>query len=242
MMHAKVNGVRTRGSRTPVRLAKELFDRLTAYGAVAGAAGVGATALAQPPATNIVYSPRHVAISPLDRFELDLNQDGINDFLLINKPTSGFAYPFMSVRGYAPNNAIVASSLGLNAGRLARGASVGSNGQFLHNAFMGNGLSGGPWVGTNIYGFLGFRFEIKGETHYGWALLSIGPGPSGFEELLWGFAYDTVANETIVAGQTVANQGLSSAEPQPNPRPGTLGLLALGSEGLGFWRRRETAL
>jgi len=47
---------------------------------------------------------------------------------------------------------------------------------------------------------------------------------------LGGFAYDTVAEEPIVAGQ-----GLT-------PEPGTLGLLALGSLGLGLWRRKKPGI
>jgi hypothetical protein len=44
------------------------------------------------------------------------------------------------------------------------------------------------------------------------------------------YAYDTVANQSIFAGQTTAS----------TPEPGTLGLLALGSLGFGFWRKRKT--
>jgi hypothetical protein len=49
----------------------------------------------------------------------------------------------------------------------------------------------------------------------------------GYNEVLTGYAYDTVAGQSILAGQT------------GTPEPGTLGLLALGSQGLGFWRRRK---
>jgi len=45
--------------------------------------------------------------------------------------------------------------------------------------------------------------------------------------VLTGYAYDTVAGQSLTAGQGQA------------PEPGTVGLLALGSLGLGFWRRRK---
>ena len=43
---------------------------------------------------------------------------------------------------------------------------------------------------------------------------------------LTGYAYDTVADQAVTAGEG------------QTPKPGTLDLLALGSLGLGFWRRR----
>ena len=48
-----------------------------------------------------------------------------------------------------------------------------------------------------------------------------------YNELLTGYAHDTVARLSIDAGHTSAT-----------PEPGTLGLLTLGSLGLGFWRRK----
>jgi hypothetical protein len=48
-----------------------------------------------------------------------------------------------------------------------------------------------------------------------------------YNEVLTGYAYNTVPNASITAGEGFRT-----------PEPGTLGLLALGSLGLGFWRRR----
>ena len=53
--------------------------------------------------------------------------------------------------------------------------------------------------------------------------------PNGLGGVVTGYAYDTIANQPIAAGQT------------STPEPGTLGLLALGSLGLGFWRRKTRA-
>lgn len=46
-----------------------------------------------------------------------------------------------------------------------------------------------------------------------------------------GYAYETNPNESIGAGQI-----------SEGPEPGTLGLLALGSLGLGYWRRKKQAV
>ncbi|MBP7451020.1 MAG: T9SS type A sorting domain-containing protein, partial [Flavobacteriales bacterium] len=48
-------------------------------------------------------------------------------------------------------------------------------------------------------GYLGLRFTIAGETHYGWARLSI-PSAAGFT--LKDYAYNSVPGEGILAGQT----------------------------------------
>jgi hypothetical protein len=50
-----------------------------------------------------------------------------------------------------------------------------------------------------------------------------------FTATLVNYAYNTVPDQPILFGQTSS----------PAPEPGTLGLLALGSLGLGFWRRRK---
>ncbi len=47
--------------------------------------------------------------------------------------------------------------------------------------------------------YLGLRFTIAGETHYGWARLSI-PSAAGFT--LKDYAYNSVPGEGILAGQT----------------------------------------
>jgi hypothetical protein len=70
------------------------------------------------------------------------------------------------------------------------------------------GYSGsGNWIiqqGDNYkgeMGYLGLMFQIDGETHYGWALLSVNLGPPPFVTLK-GYAYETIANMPIAAGQT----------------------------------------
>ncbi|MBP7450205.1 MAG: T9SS type A sorting domain-containing protein [Flavobacteriales bacterium] len=47
--------------------------------------------------------------------------------------------------------------------------------------------------------YLGLRFDIAGETHYGWARLAV-PSPTSFT--LFDYAYNSVPGEGILAGQT----------------------------------------
>ena len=46
---------------------------------------------------------------------------------------------------------------------------------------------------------LGLRFDIAGATHYGWARLRV-PSPTSFT--LLDYAYNSVPDEAILAGQT----------------------------------------
>ena len=90
-------------------------------------------------------------------------------------------------------------------------------------------------------GYFGIQFTVDGATHYGWILMELTGAPCqhGAEGSpvacsdtgeVFSYAYNTVPGESITAG-----------DPPSTPEPGTLGLLALGSLGLGFWRRKKAA-
>jgi hypothetical protein len=104
----------------------------------------------------------------------------------------------------------------------------------------------GPWANggkgsTNRY--LGFKFKISGQFHYGWARLTVlTPAHGGWTATLTGYAYETVANKGIVAGQTSDSDTTTEMNPTAptSPfRPASLGLLGLGAVGLSIWRRKE---
>jgi len=62
-----------------------------------------------------------------------------------------------------------------------------------------------------------------------------------FTATLTGYAYETIANNAIIAGKT---KGPDDAEPTASdthtPEPVMLGALALGAPGLFIWRREES--
>jgi hypothetical protein len=67
-------------------LSDSLDHHLNMYAVAAGAAGVGMLALAQPAQARIVYTPAYKQISALpgqDGILLDLNHDGVNDFVFL---------------------------------------------------------------------------------------------------------------------------------------------------------------
>jgi hypothetical protein len=230
-----------RAAREAVSLKEHFSKRLRAYVVTAGAAGAGMLAVARPAAADIIFTPVNIAIEPNSSILLDLNHDTTNDFTLFHFENS-LADGTMSMKGLQEGNAAVGhttSQFGFRhavASRLASGARIGWGEPFRRSAVLGEVLCCfssryyGPWVFGGD-GFLGLRFEIDGQTHYGWAELAVVFDQSGlprYTETLEGYAYDTVANDAILAGQ-----GSLAAE------PGTLGLLALGSLGLGFLRRRS---
>jgi hypothetical protein len=88
----------------------------------------------------------------------------------------------------------------------------------------------------------GIKFLINGEVHYGWARLSI----TKSYYLLTGYAYETVANKAIPAGEEGGADGHAAAQPaelmkEPASPMATLGMMARGAGGLELWRREEDA-
>ena len=69
-------------------------------------------------------------------------------------------------------------------------------------------------------GFIGLRFFIDDQPHFGWARLSVSDVVT-----LHDFAYQSTPNTAISAGDGI-----------PVPEPGTLALLAAGATGLLAWR------
>lgn len=247
---------------------ESLHERLNAYALAAGAAGVGILALASPAAGSIVYTPANQTIPNQSSYALDVNHDGINDFVLGvtgDHSNTSTLFNSMLVRPGLGNgveaslfrsNAVLAKALppGVNipSGHLAghyRGAPM------LEITYNPGGRGRrGNWLDKGDL-YLGLAFQIDGQTHYGWARLSVyfkGGFPTQINALLTGYAYETVANTPIVAGQTEESAGpraamlrnsgsgalrwAAAAEDRAVP---TLGLLALGAQGIPRWRREE---
>lgn len=108
-----------------------------------------------------------------------------------------------------------------------------SGGQLRFSSFTS---AAGPWANVKN-GYIGLRFPISYDPEtgapqiaYGWARMTVNATPRGsvwFSVSFAEAAYNTVVGQRILAGQTAV------------PEPGTLGLLAMGSPGLGLWRRNK---
>src|SRR5271169_436215 len=76
--------------RPPAALRAPVQQRLSAYSLVAGATGVSLLALAKPSEAQIVYTPANEVISrSVGTYGLDLNHDGIVDFVIADHRSLG---------------------------------------------------------------------------------------------------------------------------------------------------------
>jgi hypothetical protein len=228
-------------TRTPASLSESTNHQIKMYALAASAAGVGMLALSPTAEARIVYTPANVTIDGRHgTFLLDLNHDGVNDFLLAyfshhfgGSIYVGGAQSGNNVRGFP------SSMRSWFASRLRFGVRVGSRGQVPHGRLASvtasNGtIYRGPWCKAHgiTKGYLGFRFVIKGKVHFGWARLKVScPRPSA---LLTGYAYETIPNKPITAGKTKGPDVI-------RVQPASLGNLARGASAISSWRVKPTS-
>jgi len=251
MMSSNSSRIDEVGNQDVARLNLRLEKHLLAYVAAAAAAGVSLLALAKPADAKVIYTKAHKVLSPNTSFDLDLNHDGTVDFVIGNKShsTSYGSYDRVYVNPPA-GNSFVGSFSGHIASALPAGSRVGSGDPFYsmrgsrspggNMAVAGYRLengshAGGPWLnGKNRY--LGLRFTIQGQAHYGWARLSLKSKPGRdhliLTALLTGYAYETVANKSIITGKTRGPDVITL-------EPASLGHLARGASAMKAWRQKE---
>ena len=235
-----------RSSRPTSPVNSKLDKRLAPYVATAGA---GLLSFATGAQAKVVYTPANTQVTSTS---IDLNHDGIADFIIAFHGLDHTT--FLTVAPLVTGNAIRSAAFGdaaagffgvpVGPGEKFRSTSGGTYGWglIMAAAFEYSVTSfGGPWANT-VNRYLGFKFTIAGQTHYGWARLSVGDWLSGGKAVLTGYAYETVPNKTIVEGHI---SGSSAANIAPSdllrwtPQPASLGMLARGAEGLAAWRREE---
>jgi hypothetical protein len=239
------NPVENSHRRSTITVSSKLEKNLAAYFAAASAAGVGLLALAQPAQAKVVYTAANVTIGRGTALPLDLNHDGVNDFSF-----SHFAYGnwdhFYAI-GLAANHIFGNGS----ASALRAGVPIGPQGQFSRfglmaktGAISGYDLSTGKWLNVQNR-YLGLQFSINGKTHYGWARLTV-TLTGGIVGTLTGYAYETVPNKRILAGQTsdtaAVGVEMNTQQAAVPALPANLGMLARGSDAIVLWRRDNEKL
>jgi hypothetical protein len=264
MSRSESSGRKRAKNRHEIPLHASLDKNLQVYATAACAAGVSLLACAPPAAAKIVYTPANSYILPNSTLSLDLNRDGTADFLLSNTNVStGTNSHGRAGHGslkIKPQNSVNAVwGKGSYASALREGVRVAPNQHFqsVHGKMVRSGwnsgefypatfASAGPW-GDVTRRYLGLKFSIKGQLHYGWARLDVTVIYGGTYTVLTGYAYETVPNTPIVTGKTKGSaadvSGASqnthaSLWPSSHP-PASLGLLARGANGLDVWRKRR---
>lgn len=270
-------------SRKPTTLNTNLNKALVSYAAAACAAGGAILAVATPAEGEIIYTPTNTPILVGSPVSLDLNHDGVVDFVFTMDGGDHARHPSCTVCTFGSHgslkvspdqagNAIwgVSSSvykLTSNALRrkpqqkkpntiqeaaapVAWGEVVGngpersfqsqalpmdSSNSFYYFGGGGTVNSFGAWgKGRKFTGpYLGFKFLIDGEVHYGWARVNVKATFLHLSATLTGYAYESVANRPILTGFTHGSVEASSdpsQEVQP-PVKGSLGQLATGASG-----------
>jgi hypothetical protein len=131
-----------RSRKTRTNLTASTNHRLNSYALAAGAAGVSLLALAQPADAEVVYTPANVTVSRNGSYKLDLNNDGIVDFFIVEHAEFSRRSPdsTQSVWVSAPAGNHVQcipygcySSNSYVATALSRGNSIGSRGPWIVN-------------------------------------------------------------------------------------------------------------
>jgi hypothetical protein len=236
--------------RSAKELSQSLDHRLKIYAIAAGAVGAGFLASAQPAEAEIVYTQAHyeLPISPDFQF-VDLNGDGVPDVAFLHY-TYGLSNSFNNtIKVDARKNGVVAIDVRY-ADPLPKGAIIGTSANFEGGirsmarshviGYSRHRYTAGPW-GDVANRYVGVSFEIGGETHYGWIRMTVIDHKSPLRVLITGYAYETIANKSLRAGQTSADAvdaGTARSTPPAAIREASLGSLAAGAYGL-YLRRRE---
>jgi len=237
------------------RLNWDLEKRLLSYVAAASAAGVAMLACPTRAQAKVIFTDTWIPIAPgVSVTNLDLDNDGIADFQIANTNTkcghsSTYAHCVaMRVHPQNVDNAIWGTNVAASA--LPSGVKLGSQGKFqAGHEFMGLEFHSGRNLSSTRYGstgqwkqttrgFLGLKFVIQGQVHYGWARLSVSANFTGMSGAISGYAYETQPNTPITTGQengAVRRRGqpekdghVSPVDFIPASSPGGLGILASG--------------
>jgi hypothetical protein len=237
----------TNSARPTSLINARLNQALTTYVAAASAAGVALLAANPSAEAKVVYTPAHTYIN--GNTAIDLNHDGIADFMLgfheLDKSLILAVNPEVSGNEIlAKGGAAVAGIFGQPVGPGAKFAATASSYGWLFMADAGSYSQTwffGNWANTKNR-YLGFKFLINGQVHYGWARLSVADYlHSDTAVILTGYAYETEANTKIIDGETsgTADNMAPSDLRAPAQAMPTLGMLARGADTLSIWRRNE---
>ncbi|MBC8048146.1 MAG: T9SS type A sorting domain-containing protein [Fimbriimonadaceae bacterium] len=203
--------------------AKNNTGKLAGYSALAGAfLAVGSEAKGQVVYTDITDE----AVEIGDLFFLDMNADAADDFLFQATSTSGGSWSFARVFGsittsvYAfgnSSNEVIGYYGFLPYGSaLNSGDAIGTGGDFIsfYNVAFLASIYGGVTYGAfadQTDKYLGVKFIVGGNTHYGWIRMDGTVAPVSLT--IKDYAYDATPDTEIAAGDMGGGGGLTCETP-----------------------------
>lgn len=222
-------------------LEEVLEHRLALYALAVGAA----LAVAPGSEGKVVFTHADLTVGrPSHPHYIDLDNDGVADVYLQTSVQGCTGSP-VCVKGLhayplGASNGFVDSSSRRNPAALARGANIGPANSFTRYTTLAAANFGTLGFGTSYYGnfldtnnrFLGIRFLINGEIHYGWVGFRVA---RFYRAVVSGWAYETEPNKTIIAGNRGKDE--DSADLKAT-QPTALELLALGHTAIAERQRR----
>lgn len=248
---AELDTTLSRRLQSYVTAAKGTIDGWNKTAVTASALSIAGVAFVAslPADAEIVYTPANIHIqntrTGVHSVSLDINNDGQPDFRFQALWGVSFSsgndviYQGMRVFGNLPSNQAMSARLNNGKAALPIGARVGPDGKFGAGSLMatcddfnGSAFSSGQWISVQNR-YLGVKFQIDGETHYGWVRMNV----TCNNGTITGYAYETIANQRLRTGVRQSDGDATLVDPrQLSPKPGTLGVLAAGVVGLSAWR------
>jgi hypothetical protein len=238
--------------RSMHQLSDSFLGHINSYALAVGAAGVSLMALAQPAEAEIIFTAANATIPFNKLVTIDLNHDGNPDFKFFFYTFAYHSFNADLTVGAVNAGGGVIDGAGKYASPLFRGNSIGPARSFGagspvmfrsrgddYNSSVYSRHVYGPWL-NNTNRYVGVEFVIDGATHYGWIRLTTTAGKRRYEAAftITGYAYETVAGQAIKAGQ-LSDEASAPPQSVPLAKP-SLGVLALGSQGLQLWRRDDS--
>jgi len=240
----------------------DLNRQVSLYSLAAAAAGVSLLALVQPAAGEVVVTKKTIHI-PLatdgarEPVKISIANNGVNNFTFSLYESS--TYRHLNIEGASLADELrvgTGPAFNVYLGALRRGANIGPSNPpssfneggigEISNSFSNKKFFQGSWGGSPTNRYLGARFLISGQIHYGWIRLMVTTNPAPhtphMSATITAYAYETVANKAIKAGTAATAAGEIPAENTQKQVGPSLGMLASGSEGMRLWRREETSV
>ena len=194
-----------------------ISDKLKAYSALAASAAIANSANAQIIYTDV--NPDVTKSAHGDAYMLDLNNDATVDFILHNYIVSSSGLTLTSIYAEIQNQNAIAGPVtssyplpfALNNGDMISASTTPWNDTTINNGFdyltlmvsPPYNIAMGNWQNTTDK-YLPLRIKISGQDHYGWVRLSSTATTTTSVFTVKDYAYNSVANSGITAGQMPA--------------------------------------